>query len=88
MDADGWRHMLLSKRFGESSSDLWQTHAKVAKNLSIENESTFLTFRRTLCHNTEAATGDVLCKKVFLKNLQNSQENTCARVSFLIKLQA
>ena len=27
-------------------------------------------------------------KKVFLENLQNSQEITCARVSFLIKLQA
>ena len=27
-------------------------------------------------------------KKVFLKISQNSQENTCARVSFLIKLQA
>ena len=27
-------------------------------------------------------------KNVFLENLQNSQENTCARVSFLIKLQA
>ena len=26
-------------------------------------------------------------KKVFLKILQNSQEDTCARVSFLIKLQ-
>ena len=26
--------------------------------------------------------------KVFLEMLQNSQENTCARVSFLIKLQA
>ena len=26
-------------------------------------------------------------KKVFLKNSQNSQENTCAKVSFLIKLQ-
>ena len=25
--------------------------------------------------------------KLFLKILQNSQENTCARVSFLIKLQ-
>ena len=34
----------------------------------------------------EAATGGVLYKKVFLKILQNSQENTCARVSFLIKL--
>ena len=26
-------------------------------------------------------------KKVFLKNAQNSQENNCARTSFLIKLQ-
>ena len=32
--------------------------------------------------------GGVKKKKVFLKILQNSQENTCARVSFLIKLQA
>ena len=31
---------------------------------------------------------EVFCKKkVFLKISQNSQENTCARVSFLIKLQ-
>ena len=27
-------------------------------------------------------------KKLFLEILQNSQENTCARVSFLINLQA
>ena len=37
---------------------------------------------------SEAATRGVLCKEVFLKISQNSQENTCARVSFLIKLQA
>ena len=37
----------------------------------------------------EAATrSGVLGKKVFLELLLNSQENTCARVSFLIKLQA
>ena len=35
-----------------------------------------------------AATGGVLQEKVFLEILQNSQENICARVSFLIKLQA
>ena len=34
-----------------------------------------------------AATGDVLQEKVFLEISQNSQENTRARVSFLIKLQ-
>ena len=37
---------------------------------------------------SEATTGGVLYKNVFLKSSQNSQENTCARVCFLIKLQA
>ena len=37
--------------------------------------------------DTEATTRGVLSKKVFLKISQNSQENTCARLSFLIKLQ-
>ena len=31
---------------------------------------------------------EVVYKKVFLNILQSSQENTCARVSFLIRLQA
>ena len=34
----------------------------------------------------EAATGRVVEKKMFLKILQNLQEKTCARVSFLNKL--
>ena len=33
----------------------------------------------------EAATKSVLCKKKFLEISQNSQENSCTRVSFLIK---
>ena len=36
----------------------------------------------------EAATRGVLCKTTFLEISQNSQENTCTRVSFLIKLLA
>ena len=35
-----------------------------------------------------AATRGILEKKTYLKILQNSQENTCSRVSFLVKLQA
>ena len=31
---------------------------------------------------------EVFCKKVVLRNFANSEENTCARVSLLIKLQA
>ena len=37
---------------------------------------------------TEAVSRKCSVKKVFLKISQNSQENTCARVSFFIKLQA
>ena len=36
--------------------------------------------------SSEAATGGVLKERVFLEISQNSQENTCARVSFLIRL--
>ena len=42
----------------------------------------------TIYHLSEAATGGVLLEKVFLEILQNSQENTSGKVSFLIKLQA
>ena len=37
---------------------------------------------------SDAATGVGLWKKVYLEILQNLKENTWARVSFLIKLQA
>ena len=36
----------------------------------------------------EAVVQRCSAKKVFLEILQNSQENACARVTFLIKLQA
>ena len=39
-------------------------------------------------HNVEAVVERYSVKKVFLKISQNSQRNTCARYSFLIKLQA
>ena len=38
--------------------------------------------------NAEAVARICSVKQVFLENSQNSQRNTCARVSFLIKLQA
>ena len=38
MDVDGWSHILLPKRFGESSSDLCQTLARVAKKFSTEDK--------------------------------------------------
>ena len=45
----------------------------------------FCEFNLVIMVNTEAATRGVLIKKVFLEISQDSQENTCVRVSFLIK---
>ena len=39
-------------------------------------------------HSAEAVAPRCSVKKVFLKIFKNSQENTCARISFLIKFQA
>ena len=55
-------------------------------NRNIPNQSQFL-FTYSYLESqkmliSEAATGGVLCEKVLLENSQNSQENTCARVSF------
>ena len=36
----------------------------------------------TIFHLSVAATGGVLLEKVFVEILQNSQENTCGKVSF------
>ena len=62
---------------------LYKNGKRFKRDLEIWHEAS-----RYKCLSTEApATGGVLWKKVFLKISQNSQENTCARVSFLIKLQ-
>ena len=48
----------------------------------------FLFYNFHFRKETEATTEGVLLKKVLLKISQYSQEKSCARVSFLIKLQA
>ena len=50
----------------------------------------YATLELTLCYNNnkQKQPPEVFHKKGILKNLQNSQENTCVRVSVLIKLQA
>ena len=50
-------------------------------SLVVPYETAFL-------RSTEAVIQSCSVKMAFLKFLQNSQENTCTRVSFLIKLQA
>ena len=54
---------------------------KIKMRLIIVNNSFYISLQKQSC-------GGVLYKKVFLEISQNSQENTCARVSFLVKLQA
>ena len=48
----------------------------------------YLRIERKIKYLSEAVTRRCFVEKLLLEILQNSQENTCARVSFLIKLQA
>ena len=57
-------------------------------SIKQQHEKDLAKFLEKYLRSTEAAARGVLQKKMFLEILQNSQENTCARVSFLIKLQA
>ena len=49
----------------------------------------FLLFvkRGTILIISRISRPEVFCKEDVLRNLENSQENTCARVSFLIMMQ-
>ena len=60
----------------------------VLANQAVDKNGRILVTEAILDDVTEAAPGSVLWKKVFLEISQNSEENACARVSFLIKLQA
>ena len=67
-------------------------HKKLIFVMLVHSPQT--TFHRKIIYNFvwiylgKSSRSDVFCKKVFLGISQNSQENTCARASFLIKLQA
>ena len=55
---------------------------------SLEDSTTNRMGEMGECSCSEAFVGMFSIKKVFLKNSQNSEENTCARASFLLKLPA
>ena len=83
-------------------SEAWKVkgRAQQVKNKKCKNFSFFIIFfvilemiEISICFNllscnTEAVAQRCFVRKVFLEIWQNSQESTCARVSFLIKLQA
>ena len=58
----------------------------ISSNFCVKIICNFIGF--TIFLILEVATGYVLQEKMFLEISQNSQENTCSKVSFLIKLQA
>ena len=58
----------------------------IEDDMHITKSLVILAFERAW-EVTEAATRGVLSKNVFLEISQNSQEKSCDRVSFLIKLQ-
>ena len=51
-----------------------------------QHEKDLAKFLRKYLRSTEPATRGFLQEKMFLETLQNSQENTCARVSFFNKV--
>ena len=73
---------LEPEKYSNSSNEMRETNVLAGKTMF-----TSLLFQE-IGYFSEAATGTCSVKKVFLQILQNSQENTCARVFFLIKLLA
>ena len=70
-----------SKWMEEDAFPLSSTSFACSSNIENTEGSEFF-------HLSKAATRGVPWEKMFLEISQNLQENTCARVSFLIKLQA
>ena len=83
---------MILKMWVKSKFVLWQPRFYDLMPIKGITKLTFLKdpffWKQTVTVNPEAATRGVLWKKVFLEISQNSQENTCARDSWLIKLQA
>ena len=55
---------------------------------ALTEESNIIVYTQDVQGITEAVARRCLVENVFLEISQNSQENTCARAPFLIKLQA
>ena len=70
------------KKYKKILKRLKHTGNLFRKNLQIKS----VCFNSRLDKATEVFCKKVFCKKMFLKISQNSRQNTCARVSFLIKL--
>ena len=75
------------KLYQELGLEALQQHRWFKKTLLFLQNTKITVSKVPLFSYQKQPTRGVLCKKVFLEISQNSQENTCARVFFLIKLQ-
>ena len=76
-------------RHERANIDLYNINSVKTKLLVLLwNKRAKMTWSTICGYCAEAVVWMCSVEKVFLEILQNSQENTCARVSFLIKLQA
>ena len=73
--------MLKSKKYFQVLKTVVESTFKKADNLMKNDQEQ----TPANCRNSEAVAKRCSVKKVFFEISQNSQENTCARVSFLIK---
>ena len=87
-----WQHLYHLKNVKNTHGGVFFTLFKWYKCYQIAQRTTFVNLVITSNEAKErinrSSPAEVFCKKVFLKILQNSKENNCARTSFLIKLQA
>ena len=65
----------------KSDSEALQVNAVLEKHQQ-SHQTSFNDFNISLCENSEVVIQRCSVKKVFIKISQNSQENTCRRVSF------
>ena len=72
----------LMIKYTKSSTGLWFDLIYIWWNHLFTHSS----FNSNPSHATDFRSSRVFCKKAFLKISKNSQKNTCARSSFLIKL--
>ena len=91
MEVDNMMEILTSvskkrKQNEEYLEEEFFNHYK--EKASTTRKMTLLLQQKVLQLQSEAVVQRCSVKKVFLEILENSQEITCARVSFLIKLQA
>ena len=77
----------FTRIFTLSYCDIFPTNFEKA-NLKKQADTYLGPCQTSMMVFLQAVTQRCSWKKVFLEILQNSQENTCASVSFLVKLQA